>query len=131
MSGCAVRRSVVLAACGAFLPPLPPRAIAAESSAYDNYASSYDVLDGGVLADALGLAQLRAEATSLCAGRVLEVGVGTGLNLPLYDARRCEQLIAIDLSAGMLHEAATAAKAARGRSLAVELRQMNAEALDR
>ena len=59
-----------------------------------------------MLADALGLAQLRAEATSLCAGRVLEVGVGTGLNLPLYDSRRCNKITAVDLSEGMLAQAA-------------------------
>ena len=49
--------------------------------------------------------------------------------LPLYDAARCESLVAIDLSDGMLAEAAAAAARSplRGR---LALRQMDVERLD-
>jgi methyltransferase OMS1 len=111
------------------LVSLPQHAVdALPQRVYDRAAPTYDALDGGTIADTLGLTRLRTEATGLCTGKVLEVGVGTGLNLPLYDARRCERLTAVDLSAGMLAEASSAA-AARSSSLPVELLQMDAEAL--
>ncbi|MCU0657027.1 MAG: class I SAM-dependent methyltransferase [Polyangiaceae bacterium] len=39
------------------------------------------------------------------AGRVLEIGVGTGLNLPFYDASKVSELIAIDPSPELLERA--------------------------
>ena len=78
---------------------------------YDSYARTYDALDGGTAADSLGLNELRARAIGACEGRVLEVGVGTGLNLPFYDSTRCKQLTAVDLSVGMLREAERTAAA--------------------
>ena len=76
------------------------------------------------MAEALGLKSLRSTATGLCRGKTLEVGVGTGLNLPLYDAKVTASLTAVDLSSGMLREASKAPS-----RLPVELLQMNAEAL--
>ena len=35
-----------------------------------------------------------------------QVGVGTGLNLPLYSHQNVDSLIGVDLSAGMLQQAA-------------------------
>jgi ubiquinone/menaquinone biosynthesis C-methylase UbiE len=84
--------------------PQPP-----PMNAYDGYAASYDSLDGGAAAKALGLPKLRAEAVRRCEGRVLEVGCGTGLNLPFFVGGRVEQLTAIDLSSGMLLEAEASA----------------------
>lgn len=43
--------------------------------------ASYDELDDGALADALGFKDLRAQLLSQAKGQVLEVAVGTGLNL--------------------------------------------------
>ena len=123
---------LALPALRTVLPTPPARAAedtASLRAAYDGFAGSYDKLDGGAAADALGLSALRADAVARCGGRVLEVGVGTGLNLPLYDAARCESLVAIDLSDGMLAEAASAAARSplRGR---LALRQMDVERLE-
>eukprot|EP00961_Rhodomonas_salina_P216396 2923024-Rhodomonas_salina.1 len=51
---------------------------------YDRYSADYEKLDGGPLANALGISNARAEMLSRARGNVLEVGVGTGLNLPGY-----------------------------------------------
>ena len=88
------------------------------SSDYDAFAGNYDSLDGGPLASALGLDGLRAQLVGRAAGRVLEVGVGTGLNLGFYDEEKVQRLDAIDLSQGMLSQCSqrlvTAAAAASG-----------------
>ena len=73
--------------------------------AYDGYASTYDDLDGGAPARALGLDDLRARALGSASGDVLELAVGTGLNLPAYDLKRVTSFTAIDLSPGMLAKA--------------------------
>ena len=126
-----VSRKLLLSVSSALLA-VPPRSVLAAAPQlvrlYDEAASQYDALDGGPLASALGLQRLRTEATGLCQGRVLEVGVGTGLNLPLYDGKKCESLTAIDLSPGMLREAEPIA-AALSPSVPVNLQLMNAEEL--
>lgn len=73
---------------------------------YDGYSTDYDALDGGPLAKWLGLDAARAQLVGRARGRVLECGVGTGLNLPFYQrGGRVESLDAIDLSPGMLRGA--------------------------
>jgi ubiquinone/menaquinone biosynthesis C-methylase UbiE len=59
-------------------------------------------------------------------GRVLELGVGSGLNLPFYDAARARSVTAIDPSAALLAKARPRASAA---AVPVELLQARAEKL--
>ena len=61
---------------------------------------------------------------SLAQGRTLEVGVGTGLNLPLYS--RDLELTGVDLNPGML---AMARRRATELGRSIELRESNAETL--
>jgi len=58
------------------------------------------------------------------AGRVLEIGVGTGLNLPLYDRARVEAVWALDPSEAML---ARADRQRAGAPVPVELLRAPAE----
>lgn len=59
-------------------------------------------------------------------GVVLELGFGSGLNLPHYDAAKVTQLYALEPSEGML---ARARKVARGAPFPVEIVPETAEAL--
>ena len=61
----------------------------------------------------------------LAAGRILEIGVGTGKNIPFYPAGA--QVTAIDTSPRMLKRAAK--RAAARRDVAIELRVMDASRL--
>lgn len=65
---------------------------------YDNIAGIYGVVDL-LIPDAW-----RRRATSFAYDRVLEVGVGTGLNLPYY-SDHCQEIIGIDVSSRMLDRA--------------------------
>ena len=65
---------------------------------YDNIAGIYDVVDL-LIPDAW-----RRRATGFAYGRVLEVGVGTGLNLPYY-LKHCQEILGIDVSPRMLDRA--------------------------
>mmetsp|Transcript_26973 Transcript_26973/g.63337 ORF Transcript_26973/g.63337 Transcript_26973/m.63337 type:complete len:284 (-) Transcript_26973:79-930(-) len=75
------------------------------ATAYDSYAASYDELDGGKAAEILGLDQARSALFGQARGSVLEIGVGTGLNLEKYDRSKLESLTLVDISQGMLGEA--------------------------
>lgn len=83
---------------------------------YDGYAASYNQLDGGKAASALGIPAARQALLSQAQGHVLEIGVGTGLNLPYYyfwdDSRRennhiIRSMTLVDISPGMLSECQT------------------------
>ena len=65
---------------------------------YDNIASYYDVVDW-LIPD-----KWRRKVTRLAYGRVLEVGIGTGLNLQFYPDY-CREILGIDISPRMLGQA--------------------------
>lgn len=91
--------------------------------AYERIAPVYDVLDG--LYEWSWKRRLRAELFARALpGRLLDVGVGTGCNMPFYP--KDAFLVGIDASPAMLARART--RAAR-LGLSVELRQMNLLAL--
>lgn len=68
----------------------------------------------------------REKIIPLAEGRVLEVGVGSGLNLPLYRKDRVEAVVGVDPSAPLLRKAEARA---RRVDLAVQLSLTTAEAL--
>ncbi|MHC1759793.1 MAG: class I SAM-dependent methyltransferase [Negativicutes bacterium] len=67
----------------------------------------------------------RQKCAAMAQGRVLEVGVGTGLMLPFYGSAATE-VVGIDLSSDMLDQAA---QISSGFSFPVRLKQMDVEAL--
>lgn len=92
------------------------------SKKYDSFARWYDLVEG--VPDLLGVRKLRRSLLRRASGKVLEVAVGTGKNLPYYP-RGC-RIIAVDLSREMLKVArARAAKL----SLDVSFLQADAEVL--
>ena len=72
---------------------------------YDTYATSYDEIDGGVASELFGIDTARKLLIQQARGKVLEVGVGTGLNLQYYNRDQMTSLDVIDISDGMLQEA--------------------------
>ena len=87
---------------------------------YSNYASVYDHIFGKVFHEGRESAVRNLNIPP--GERILEVGVGTGLSLPLYPAH-C-RVTGIDLSDGMLEKARERATALR--LLHVDLRRMDA-----
>src|SRR6266568_9620607 len=73
---------------------------AAVAKAYARWAPVYDFVFGAVFERGRKAAIAAAERIG---GRILEVGVGTGLSLPDYSAGN--RLIGVDLSAPMLRKA--------------------------
>jgi len=71
------------------------------SAKYDRFARWYEWLEG--IPNLLGLSKLRPMLLRRASGKVLEVAVGTGRNLPYYP-RDC-RIIALDLSREMLNVA--------------------------
>jgi phosphatidylethanolamine/phosphatidyl-N-methylethanolamine N-methyltransferase len=70
------------------------------AKAYARWAPVYDLVFGAVFERGRTAAIAAAEAVG---GRILEVGVGTGISLPDY--RRTNRLIGVDLSEPMLRKA--------------------------
>jgi phosphatidylethanolamine/phosphatidyl-N-methylethanolamine N-methyltransferase len=68
--------------------------------AYDRWAPIYDLVFGGVFSKGRKAAIL---ATNAIGGRVLEVGVGTGISLPLYAPHL--RVFGTDISEAMLRKA--------------------------
>ena len=98
--------------------------IEAVKAAYRRYARIYDMVFGAVLQPGR---RAVLEALKLKSGdRVLEVGVGTGISLPLYP--RDVRITGIDVSSEMLERAR--ARVARAKLANVEaLLEMDAEAM--
>lgn len=72
---------------------------------YDSYAPSYDNVQG--VANSLGLDQARRDLLQYARGNVLEIGAGTGQNLPYYVGTddKVVSLTLVDISNNMLEEA--------------------------
>jgi phosphatidylethanolamine/phosphatidyl-N-methylethanolamine N-methyltransferase len=68
--------------------------------AYDRWAPIYDLVFGGVFSKGRNAA---IQATNKIGGRVLEVGVGTGISLPLYSPN--VRIFGTDISEAMLKKA--------------------------
>lgn len=104
--------------------PLCTDGICSVSTPYDRIAPVYDLIEG--IVEGRRLRTLRADLWRRAQGpRILEVGIGTGRNLPLYPP--FSQVTAIDVSTGMLRRATIRAQHLRQ---VVDLRQMNVERLD-
>ena len=102
----------------------PPLDLDGVAKAYGRWAPVYDAVFGPVFARGRSLS---IEAAERIGGRVLEVGVGTGLSLPAY--KRAQRIVGVDISAPMLEKAR---KRVRERGLAnvEDLWVMNAERLE-
>jgi phosphatidylethanolamine/phosphatidyl-N-methylethanolamine N-methyltransferase len=84
-------------------------------TAYDRWAPIYDLVFGGVFSKGRRAA---IAATNHIGGRVLEVGVGTGISLPQYAPNL--RIFGTDISEGMLRKA---------KARVAELRLKNVEGL--
>ena len=65
---------------------------------FDKIAGSYNLVDHIIPT------KWRQKATALAYGRVLEAGIGTGLNIPFY-TENCTEIVGIDVSPRMLEQA--------------------------
>jgi phosphatidylethanolamine/phosphatidyl-N-methylethanolamine N-methyltransferase len=92
--------------------------------AYDRWAPIYDLVFGGVFSKGRDAA---IQATNKLGGRVLEVGVGTGISLPLYSPN--VRIFGTDISEAMLKKAKR--RVAEGNLKNIEgLSVMDAEKLE-
>ena len=86
------------------------------AKAYDRWAPVYDLVFGAVFRQGRSVA---IDAAERVGGRILEVGVGTGISLPRY--RRSSRITGVDLSDAMLDKA---------RARVARLGLTNVEAID-
>lgn len=105
-----------------------PQALAAiqareTTRTYDRIAPLYDLLDG--IYEHSWKRRLRAELFQHAKGRILDVGVGTGCNIPFYPSE--SNVIGIDMSERMLERARSRA---HDLDRQVTLQSMNLFALD-
>jgi phosphatidylethanolamine/phosphatidyl-N-methylethanolamine N-methyltransferase len=92
--------------------------------AYDRWAPIYDLVFGGVFSKGRDAA---IQATNKIGGRVLEVGVGTGISLPLYSPN--VRIFGTDISEAMLKKAKQRVAAAHLKNIE-GLAVMDAEKLE-
>lgn len=96
--------------------------------AYRRYAPIYDLLYGKTLQE--GRRRMCDRVNEIAPHRVLEIGVGTGLTLPLYEGGF--QLVGIDLSMPMLRKCqvrASRCRAEESSAASVHLLRCDAQAL--
>ncbi|GAB5469439.1 MAG: class I SAM-dependent methyltransferase [Rhodospirillales bacterium] len=75
---------------------------------------------------AASVTALRRALLPEASGRVIEIGLGTGRNLPFYDPAKVARVIGVDPAGAMLLRARTRAEA---QAFPVELRALSGEAL--
>jgi len=102
---------------------IDPQATARTQARYDRIAPVYDLMEALMERAAKGWRELLWAQVE--GEKILEVGVGTGKNMPYYPKGR--RITAIDLSAKMLQRAR---RRAERMGVEVELMQMDAQALD-
>lgn len=72
------------------------------SKLYDIYSTNYNIINDGMAAKTFGIEELRKLSTQNVHGNILEVAVGTGLQLPYYNWNKIESFTGIDASPDML-----------------------------
>lgn len=82
--------------------------------------AGYDQLDTGFAAEVFGIPALRQALISAAYGDVLEVAVGTGINLPLYNRHKVQSLVGVDLSQDMLQQAASKSSSSKGLDIVLQ-----------
>lgn len=87
-------------------------------------AAVFDRVTAGMEREFVG--ERRRRLLQAARGRVLDVGAGTGANLPHYPTDRVSELVLLDVGRGML---ARARRRAEALDLPVELREASGEAL--
>ena len=72
------------------------------------------------------IARQRRMVVPKAAGRVVEIGIGTGLNLPFYEKAKIERLVGVD-PASQMH--ALARRRSKAAGIPIELHALSAERL--
>jgi len=102
---------------------IDPNATARTKARYNRMAGLYDRLE--FLMEFPAREWRKRVWDQVRPGKILEVGIGTGKNMPYYPAGA--EICGIDLSDGML---AQARERARREQVAIDLREMDVQALD-